>query len=547
MEMVEEDLRAQRQLLRTVLDEIPDFIILKDHQGNFLLGNKALADFYGTTPEGLVGKDDGDFSATPEQAAFFRENVIAVMARGETEIVLEESTDEQTGTVRAFRSIKRPFRGPDGRSQILVIAHDVTDIRNAQQRVIQSELRLQYVLKATGEGVWDWHVQTGTLAHNERWSGLLGLVPEELTNTMADFERCLFEEDRPAVFAAVQACLNGKAPYKHEHRMRRKDGSAIWVLDRGDVVERNAAGQPLRMVGSFADITERKRAEDRLEQVNANLEDLVAERTRALTETLARLQATQQELVEREKLAALGSLVAGVAHEINTPVGVSVTGATLWQDRSREIREKFLRGTMKRSELEAFLDIGLQLADVVTSNLARAGLLVRNFKQVAVQQSSDAIEQFGLLEAVQAAVHSLGPEWRRRSVLVDVSGDPNVQLETSPGFVFQVVSNLVLNSLRHGFPDGRAGVVRLTVHRVGKDALLAYVDNGVGMSPDVQSRMFEPFFTTKRGQGGSGLGLHIVWNLIVGQLQGRIDTSTSPGEGLAIAMYLPCLPEESLP
>ncbi len=536
---VERDLRAQRKLLRTVLDETPDFVILKDHKGDFLLANKALADFYGTTPDEMVGKHDGNFSATPEQAEFFRENVLGIMARGETEIVLEESTDDDTGTVRAFRSIKKPFLGENGLPQILVIAHDVTDIRTAQIQVAASETRLRYVLQATGEGVWDWNLKTNALAHNPRWAELLGWTQEDLTNTMKDFEVSLFEDDREAVFTAVQSCLAGNGPYKHEHRMRTRDGRVIWVLDRGDVVERAPDGSPVRMVGSFADITERKRAEDHIERVNANLETLVAERTRALRETLERLTATQQELVEREKLAALGSLVAGVAHEINTPVGVALTGATLWQERVQEMREKFVSGAMKRSELDAFLELSAHLGDVVTTNLARAGSLVRNFKQVAVRQSSDAVESFNLMEAVQSAVTSLEPEWRRSPVTVTVDGDAKVTLRAAPGFVFQVVSNLVVNALRHGFPEGRSGHVRFTISSVGADACLHYEDDGVGLAPDVQARMFEPFFTTKRGLGGSGLGLHIVWNLITGQLGGRIDTASEPGNGLAMTLYIP--------
>jgi diguanylate cyclase (GGDEF)-like protein/PAS domain S-box-containing protein len=258
---VERDLRSQRALLRTVVDESPDLIVMKDHEGNFLLCNKPVADFYGTTPDDMVGKHDGDYSATPEQAEFFRRNVLDIMARGQTVVVFENSTDDRTGETRYFKSIKKPFIGDNGLRRILVIAHDITDIRRAQQQVQESERRLSYVLKVTGEGVWDWDLATNRLQHNQRWYELLGYEKADLTSTVADFDRCLFDEDRDAVTVAINRCLQGHGPYRHEHRMKRKDGTVIWALDRGDVVERDAQGRPLRMVGSFSDVSERRLAE----------------------------------------------------------------------------------------------------------------------------------------------------------------------------------------------------------------------------------------------------------------------------------------------
>ena len=264
---VERDLRSQRALLRTVLDESPDLIVLKDHEGNFLLCNKPVADFYGTTPDEMVGKDDGDFSATPEQAEFFRRSVLGIMARGVTEVVFEQSTDDRTGETRYFKSIKKPFVAENGQSRILVIAHDITDIRRAQQQVQESEKRLSHVLSVTGEGVWDWDLTTNRLQHNQRWYELLGYDKSDLSSTVADFDRCLFEEDREIVMEAVNRCLQGLGPYRHEHRMKRKDGTIIWALDRGDVVERDEQGRPLRMVGSFSDVSERRQAEDETQRL----------------------------------------------------------------------------------------------------------------------------------------------------------------------------------------------------------------------------------------------------------------------------------------
>jgi len=273
----ERDLEAERAVLREVLDHSPDVIVVKDHAGNFLLGNRTVATLYGTTPEAMIGKDDGHFSATPEQAAFFRANVLEIMARGETEIVFEDSTDERTGETRHFQSIKKPFRGPDGLPRILVIAHDITDVLRAQAEVARSAQRLAAVLSATGEGVWDWDLRTGQLEHNQRWYDLLGYTEDDLTGTIADFEQCLLPDEAGAVRAALDACLRTGVPYRHEHGMRCRDGSVIRVFDRGDVVSRDERGAPTRMVGSFADITAQVAGRDLLRRSLREKETLLKE------------------------------------------------------------------------------------------------------------------------------------------------------------------------------------------------------------------------------------------------------------------------------
>ena len=256
-----EALERENQLLRLAIDESPDVILLKDAKGNFLLCNQTLAQLYGTHPEDMIGKSDGNFSATPEQDAFFRENVLSIMRSGTTQVVMEESTDEKTGEVRYFKSIKKPFRNKDGENCILVIAHDVTDIRTAQARAEASEKQLQHAMHATGEGLWDWHIDTGQLRHNSRWYDLLGYAEEQMSGRIDDFIKLLHPEELPEIHQRLQQSLHQGQPYHHEHRMKHRDGRWIWVLDRGEVVERDDTGKPLRMVGSFSNIEHRKQVE----------------------------------------------------------------------------------------------------------------------------------------------------------------------------------------------------------------------------------------------------------------------------------------------
>jgi PAS domain S-box-containing protein len=245
-------------LLRTVIDENPNIILMKDWDGKFLIGNRALANLYGTTPDELVGKDDGAFNPNTEQVAFFLQNVREVMSQSETQVVMEESTNAATGEVSYYQSIKKPLITREGKRQILVIANDVTELKRMQTRLEESERRLRYVLDATGEGVWDWNIATGVVTHNSRWCEITGLDSQHMEHPLDLFSALLHEDDKGAVMQRLQKCMRGEGVYRSEHRMRLNNGQVVWVLDRGDVVERDAAGAPVRMVGSFTDISERK-------------------------------------------------------------------------------------------------------------------------------------------------------------------------------------------------------------------------------------------------------------------------------------------------
>ena len=264
----EHALRASEAFLRTIIDEIPDPLMLKDQKGNFLLGNRALARLYNTTPEAMVGKHDGDFGVPQELADFFRQNVQDIMARGETEVVVEDSRDAATGEIRHYRSIKKPFKNTDGQNQILVLAQDITDVIRAQRQVAESENRLQHVMEITREGIWDWHVPTGKVLHNRQWYETLMYAEGEVPETVDTFVSLIHPEDRETVRQRIGDLIKGtSADYHSEHRLQRKDGKAIWVQDRGRVVARDAQGQPLRVVGSFADISFQKEHQHYLERI----------------------------------------------------------------------------------------------------------------------------------------------------------------------------------------------------------------------------------------------------------------------------------------
>lgn len=255
--------------------------------------------------------------------------------------------------------------------------------------------------------------------------------------------------------------------------------------------------------------------------------------------TLAELRETKTQLVQAEKMASLGSLVAGVAHEVNTPVGVAVTASSVLTRQTRAFREKLGQGRISRAEFDTFLNDAGESADLIERNARRAAELIESFKKVAVDQTSDERRRFALGPYLRDVIRSLGPELRRRQVSAFVDAALDFEIESYPGALSQVVTNLTMNALVHAFPDQREGEIRIDGARDGDAVTLRYADNGVGMEEAVRSRVFDPFFTTRRGSGGSGLGMSVVYNLVVSRLGGEIDVQSRPGEGSVIRLRLP--------
>ena len=252
------------------------------------------------------------------------------------------------------------------------------------------------------------------------------------------------------------------------------------------------------------------------------------------------LDATREELIRKDKLAALGGLVAGVAHEINTPLGVAVTAASLAADRLREVEDAFQAGTLRRQDLQYGLAQAQEAARMTLGNLRRAADMIGNFKQIAVDQSSEAERTVQLGPYVREVIGSLGPLYRRTPHRMVIDVKAVIELTTFVGAISQVVTNLIQNALVHAFPGDRVGTVTVEVDRNGDDgAQLVVRDDGVGMEPAVLRRVFDPFFTTQRGRGGSGLGMHIVHNLVTDLLGGTIEVSSTPNLGTRVAIRLP--------
>ncbi len=420
----------------------------------------------------------------------------------------------------------------------------------AQMRLYEEAERLQVTLGSIGDGVIASNADGQVEFINPIASALTGWTnTEAIGHHVEDVFHLVKGAEHglanvPVVSGVLQGLRNG-VPEAGFAELVAREGKAFSVYYSIAPIrhsDRKITGSVL----VFRDQTEAIEKEHQLKELNASLEDRVKHRTRDLQKVNADLQKmlqtlreTQNQLVQSEKMASLGSLVAGISHEINTPVGIGVTAASSIHEHVVQLRTEFVAGAMKRSTLEDFLSHVETGIEILMQNLKRAAELIRSFKQVAVDQTSGESRQINLSTYVDEVLRSLHPKFQGFNIEVvnDCAQDINILI--MPGVIYQILSNLIVNSLVHAYLPGQTGTIRISAIREGTDIVLIYSDDGKGMSESDVKRIFDPFFTTRRGQGGSGLGMNIVYNLIHDALQGQIDIKSAPEQGVLFTIKFP--------
>jgi signal transduction histidine kinase len=261
-----------------------------------------------------------------------------------------------------------------------------------------------------------------------------------------------------------------------------------------------------------------------------------------LAETALHASETQRYLIETERLAALGGLVAGVAHEISSPIGTSLTVASTLAHRSADFTDQIASGQMRRAQLAEFASGCRGAAEQLVANLQRAGGLIQSFKQVAIDRSSDDRRAFDLKLATEQVIASVRSRVLKSQSSLAIEVPSEIIMDSFPGPYGQVLTNLIFNAVTHGFADEPGGHMLIRAHRLGMDQVeITFSDDGIGIPEAVQRHVFDPFFTTRRAEGSTGLGLYIVHNLVTQQLGGRITLASAPGQGTTICLTLPLL------
>ncbi|MBI9109024.1 MAG: cache domain-containing protein [Spirochaetales bacterium] len=270
-----------------------------------------------------------------------------------------------------------------------------------------------------------------------------------------------------------------------------------------------------------------------------NLELLVKKRTKELNKSLEDLKQAKDHLIQSEKMAALGNLVAGVAHEINTPIGIAVTAASHLEEETIEFNNLFKTDMLTRNNFEDYIETALTGSTMILANMNRAARLIQSFKLVAVDQSSESMRRFNIREYIDEILLSLNPKIRKTNHIITVECDNDIFIYSYPGAFSQILTNLIINSLQHGFKEINDGKILVSILKNAKMIKIIYKDNGMGIPSGNLKRIFEPFFTTRRGDGNAGLGLHIVYNIVTQKLGGEIICRSRDQNGTEFELTLP--------
>lgn len=412
------------------------------------------------------------------------------------------------------------------------------------EKIRKKEQELSLALWGSGDEFWNYDVENGTIYRTNQ----LEESAYSDVQSPEEYESFVHPKDLPWVKSSLASCINGESEtFELAFRLKRLSGGWFWVMSKGKVSE-TRDGKTTKISGANKNIDSLKRAQEALRLANDDLEDKISERTKELQQSnneltfaLDELRSAQEQLVESEKMASLGNMVAGISHEINTPLGVAITSLSHVEQETNEVMRKLEDKTLTANIFAQFgseLKNGLQMAN---RNLHRAAELVNSFKQVSVDQSSELSRKFELNQLIHDTVNTLRPKFKRTNIDVEIKCEPHITMISYPGALSQVMMNMMMNSLTHAFSEGMDGKISIIAKCDDDSVLVIYKDSGSGISKEDLNRVFDPFYTTNRAKGNTGLGLHICYNLVTQKLRGEILLNTEEGAGVEFYVRIPLL------
>ena len=357
--------------------------------------------------------------------------------------------------------------------------------------------------------------------------------------------------DQPPDLILLDIMMPGMDGYTVCNRLRSDPGTKdtpIIFLSANTKVEDITKGFELGAVDYItkpfqkAEVKARVRTHLALKQMREEMQGknfLLKKQVDEIKEKTERLDQSRKQLVQSEKMASLGQLVAGVAHEINTPVGIGITVSSHLVDQTREIIAAFDKNKMTKSALTQYFGKTLETSQLIFTHLVQAGDLVRSFKMISADQTVHERRSFMLKTYLDDIIVSLRPKLKKELHQVTVNCREDIEIDSYPGALAQIITNLIINSLLHAYSEGEKGNIRINASTEGTDVILEYGDDGKGISPENIDKIFDPFFTTRRGKGGTGLGLHIIYNTVTEILKGSITCESTLGQETRFRIKLP--------
>jgi PAS domain S-box-containing protein len=534
------NIQQRETQLRAVVDITPTMAIqFFDRDGHVVDWNPASERVLGWTRDEAMGKTLDQLIYTPEQQTAFIEVLRGIEQTGQPFGPYEGGILRRLSVPAVILSTTFAIPDLEGGQVFVCMDVDITDIKRQEQAVRESEEKFNLLFQASPVAVAVLVPDGDTYRYvnvNDAWVNLLGYGHEDVVGQDLNMGGTLLVEGNLARMyddLARQGSVSAR-----EGRLFCKSGTKIRIEAYVRLVRLQ---EQTLMICSLIDITEKRRMERALRQLNAELEDRIERRTQnlseandALTKAFDDLRKTQTQLVQSEKLASLGSLVAGVAHELNTPVGNALMAVSTLDQRLKDFYTRLEVG-LRKSDLDTFVQQVSTATDISSRNLHRASELVSGFKQVAVDQTSSQRRVFHLDELVREILLTLQPTF-----LMQVDVPTGIQMDSYPGPLGQVLTNLIQNAVVHAFDGRRHGAIWLAA-QVQSDGMvtLRVEDDGLGIPADKLDKVFDPFFTTRLGKGGSGLGLHIAHNIVTGLLGGQVVVHNRQEGGAAFVVTCP--------
>ena len=516
----------EQPALQLIYDTAPIGLACLSPDCRYLQINQRLTEICGISVEDHLGRTVRD--CVPGLADAVDDIVRSIMETGDPVTGIEVAGQRADQTDQRFWiTYWHPLRSPSGQIVgINVAAEEITERKRAEAALQASERQFHTLADSIPQLVWMAETGGRIFWFNSHWHKYTGTRVGE--TKPLDWQSMLSPGSQEEARSRWAHALETRTALELELSLRRMDGQYRPFLTRA-VPLRDSTGAVYGWIGTHIDISERKRNEQEIRNARDSAEA-----------ALQNLRETQNHLIEAEKLAALGRLVAGVAHEVNTPVGTGLTVASSLERRTAAFAAEVALGNLRRSSLTDFIETTREASSQLVANLKHAAELIQSFKQVAADRDYSDQRVFDLGDLTEQVVVSLRPGLGKQNLTLNVACEPNLRINSYPGPYGQLLTNLFLNSVTHAFPDGRAGTIDIKVQAAGNDAVdIVFSDDGCGMSPDVRRKAFDPFFTTRRDRGSTGLGLHIAHAIVTNYLGGRLHLDSAPGKGTKIQLVLP--------